>query len=116
MDKKIEKLLAVPDMPEGEQGKWLVDNKIIGFGAFAMGDDAARACLADLAFRLRDEVIKTSDDSLSSGFVSIYVKCADRISNATDCFMWFMFNAQPIHWIIAALIAKELAKENNGKV
>ena len=70
--------------------------------------------LADLAFRLRDGVeYSTWTDALAT--VSIYVQ--DKAvqawtpeKEALDMFDW-KYNSKPIHWIIAALIAKQL-KEN----
>ena len=107
MKTKIDELLAVLDMPEEEQHRWLLDNlEEPTLSYFALGNS-----LADLAFWLRDEANKLSDDAWSEGLVQVYTKCADKIVDAADCLSWFVNNAQPIHFIIAALIAKALEGE-----
>jgi hypothetical protein len=101
-DEKIKELLKILDLPEEEQAKWL-RNK------FCKG----RYCIysaAQYAFRLRDEIRKLDDDVLVASLALIYTKCSDVVDDTNDCLLWFIWNAQPIHWIIAALIAKELAK------
>lgn len=103
MSKGIDELLAVLDMPENEQNKYCWHNL----------PRKSWESLADLAFRLRDEM--WIEDAFGDALVLIYKKCSDVVANVTDCFAWFVLNAQPIHWIIAALITKQLAKENNGK-
>ena len=101
MKPEIKKLLAVLDMPDSQQRLWLFTH--IG------KDTSDDRDLSDLAFRLRDEVC--GRDSFMTGMAQVYNKCSDVFDDAVDCFLWFIVNAQPIHWIIASLIAKELEKK-----
>lgn len=109
---KIDELLKVPNMPRQEQWDWL--NK-------KFDDDTFHLCLgtpicitgeqelADLAFRLRDKVRREKCHYDHAVYVVYnYCKLLRRFENV---FYWMSYHAQPIHWIIAALIAKELAKE-----
>jgi len=113
---KIDELLTVLDMPEE---KWL--RAIATFAYHSRKDSEILAdfhreykcgymetSLADLAFRLRDEVIQTlGKDYWRDAWEEIWIK----IKGLTrENYMWGFYKAQPIHWIIAALIAKELAK------
>jgi len=101
---KIDELLAVLDMPEDEQIIWCAKNA---------GYDLLDSTLADLAFRLRDEVKK---QGLNLQYYNaaqwVMYKATGSHNHGDYKDKWFSYNAQPIHWIIAALIAKELAKEN----
>lgn len=128
-DEKIKELLSVLDMPEEEQWKWLNDN--------FPDDDALHFCsgtpvclvgeqeLAFLAFRLRDEVWDT--EGWTKAKEIIWLHCRKEAAKAKELFEsvddgdeplwrringWFVNVAKPIHFIIAALIAKELG---NGK-
>lgn len=70
---------------------------------------SCRISLADLAFRLRDEV-KGSEGM--NAWVKATKKVFEHInpkanSNYYLTASYFVDNAKPIHWIIAALIAKE---------
>lgn len=97
---KVDELLAVLDMPTvGNQIGWCLKN------AGMKGTES----LADLAFRLRDEVRYLGNKKDKYFFEARAIVC--RKSSATVAGIWFSRDAQPIHWIIAALIAKELAKE-----
>jgi len=98
---KIDEILKVLDMKsEKEQEDWLWDRKLIH-------EDES---LASLAFRLRDEA-EPHEFDLGLYEVYLYLKIADVAFG-----FWARAYCKPIHWIIAALIAKELAKENaNGQ-
>ena len=87
-------LLKVLDMSEKEQRKWLLVNYF----------HQRMPCVsnADLAFRLRDEV-KTEDFHNAIYEVMLKVEGNDNWATA----FWGGCLAKPIHWIIAALIAKE---------
>ncbi len=115
MTPKIKELLVVLDMPVEEQWAWITEGKkVIEFfpdDEIFIGDP--QKYLADLAFRLRDEVKafvghKFWDEGkcLVANYVANDVEGGGLAYN-----QWFIDNSQPIHWIIAALIAKELAKE-----
>lgn len=110
--KEIDELLKVLDMSEADQWNWLVKNNI---GGLAVGEVAH---LADLAFRLRDEIEKSSGTLWWSGAISkvyIYVT-ANNQTGHKGIMIWFAIKAQPIHWIIAALIAERLAEgKEDGK-
>ena len=103
MTEKIKELLSVLDLPEYEQITWLASEgvaKLMG----EVGKMVLVVSLADLAFRLRDE-IKEPEDFLSALYtVTQYLKV-----KYTETF-WGLFYAKPIDWIITALIAKELCK------
>lgn len=64
--------------------------------------------LATLAFRLRDEAVKKDSYIWTEACVNVFRKvCSDWDERSFD--VWWQDNSRPIHWIIAALIAKELA-------
>lgn len=90
MSKKIEELRAVLDMPENEQIDYL----------FLYGRNLDES-LADLAFRLRDEVVVNQGDV--AWHKAVVIVC-EYMGQGTA---WFKNYGQPIYWIIAALIAKE---------
>lgn len=106
---KIDELLAVLGMTEGEQWK-----KLRPF-TDASGDDYERGLyseclrkrvLADLAFRLRDETVKAKiTESYADALYMIKRKQKWHLFNV------FLLNSPPIVYIVAVLIAKELAKE-----
>ncbi|KKK88939.1 hypothetical protein LCGC14_2738100 [marine sediment metagenome] len=100
-------LLKVLDMSEKEQRKWL----LVHYFKQRMPHEST----ADLAFRLRDEVIAEDDKSEidcswceASYEVYLYVIGEENEMEAKEGLdTWFSMRAKPIHWIIAALIAKE---------
>jgi len=127
MDKK-EELLKVLDMLEDEQLMWLkkhreeygIDNHPSSYPLKGF-PRAARFFLADLAFRLRDEAVKKD----LVGYPTGYMECQrvvwihvinpaqyDDIPSGKGSGGWWMYCAKPIHWIIAALIAKEQLNKN----
>ena len=95
--KKIDELLAVLDMPEEKQQMWLIYKQRI----------EPTESLADLAFKLRDEVIKKYKGQFNP--IDSWVRGIIKVCSKFD---WFLYDwnilAQPIHWIIAALVAKEI--------
>lgn len=107
---KKDELLKVLDMPEAERWEWLVKNNI---GGLAVGEVAHEA---DLAFRLRDEfksVLQHADWEI--GRFHVFAHCNNKTYSWTEerCELvdsWFMEWSKPIHWIIAALIAKGKGK------
>ena len=101
-----EELLAVLDMSKEEQRLWCVANT----------EPGSWAHLADLAFRLRDEVIKnnkTPAGQLYKATECVYVYLAENniLTPRIHSNPWWKYHAKPIHWIIAALIAKEKEDE-----
>ena len=118
-------LLKVLDMSEEEQLQWLIDKNITD-GSLAISQVTneivphwIRIELADLAFRLRDEVAKVKDLSdifnptkLTIAYFDAFMDICDYYKypwseNKGDVYTWIMYCAKPIHWIIAALIAKD---------
>lgn len=106
VEKCVEKLLKTLDMPEKEQWKWL-DKKFPGDLHGCSKDyicEEGRKDLADLAFRLRDEGRDVSETYTAMLDVQNYVQ-KDCV-RAMD-YRWWALHTKPIHWIIAALIAKQ---------
>lgn len=118
MTPKIKELKAVLDMPEEGQKIWLVAKKIMKSSEGEKGEVVLEESLADLAFRLRDEVkLLTTKGGYSLWYkakiaIYNYEFYQDRTQRGTDAF--WEYDAKKIHFIIRALIAKELAKEKNG--
>lgn len=113
MADKIKELLAVLDMPEEEQWgswRWLFDHNYLPM-RICYGDiEKIRMARADLAFRLRDKT-----DRFNEGLEEVFEHIMGY-STYKDMYYWMCnlideCECKPIHWIIAALIAKELAKE-----
>lgn len=122
---KIDKLLKVLDMPENKQLVFvnnLWQNRQIS-QEYDLSPDIHgklkmtfqnRVMLADLAFRLRDEV---KDHKRARHLVYRHLIKLGKIPKlmCNCCYQpwwdWWVDSSQSIHWIIAALIAKELAKE-----
>ena len=110
-------LLKILDMSEDEQWEWCVKNvkeKTIG------------ESLADLAFRLRDKAVSKYYNNWCKAKEIVwlhkntdaqrYVDIVDGLDGADDRIIgrraiFFSNQAKPIHWIIAALIAKEKAND-----
>ena len=118
MKAKIKELLAVPDLTEEEQ--WAFLRKYVD-PVYEMGSYCPthrKMYLADLAFRLRDEA--NDDVALLEGQRWVYLAHHyksehwddfKKTTSFAESQCWFGYKeAQPIHWIIAALIAKKLAK------
>ncbi len=94
-----QELLKVLDLPEWEQRKW--------FWIHTITDSIySKKDLANLAFRLRDEA---EEFELICGIEKVFQYCCspEEYDFAEDAYKWFATEAKPIHWIIAALIAKE---------
>ena len=103
MTDRTKKLLAVLDIPEKEQRKWLLLN--------VFHERMPRESNADLAFRLRDE---TDPVLFWNGMVQVMNKVATTGQIYTDIGVvsnegWWWQHSKPIHWVIAALIAEEIS-------
>lgn len=95
---KAEELLKVLDLPEDEQTQWMYELQKSGkYGNY----DWRFHFFADLAFRLRDETIE-KDLDWDDAMILVWEKLERPMKYQTFC----KYYAQPIHWIIAALIAK----------
>ena len=117
-------LLAVLDMTDIEQWDWVCRRNLVPACDWSGGryHKNVRDCiLADLAFRLRDEVSGPRSifdcTNLSLAFQGAWEQIAEHYQfewreekDHLDC--WIIYQAQPIHWIIAALIAKGMADGN----
>ena len=125
---KTQDLLAMLDMCGGEQQIWW---------EIKQGEQghSCKNCLEWSAFRLRDEAVKRPfeygkdfetvavaiqnyilypppNPQLGKSFEDyLYTVRASSMWVSTS--NWWMRLAKPIHWIIAALIAKEMEAENN---
>jgi len=124
MNDKIKELLAVLDLPEIKldenraihqpQYEWLYEHRH-DFEAYldvphpdcTFGGDKTKMFLADLAFRLRDEVIE-QDLNWDDALVLVWEQLGRSMKYQTFC----KYYTKPIHWIITALIAKELSKRD----
>lgn len=118
MSDKIKEFLAVLDMPESKQAEWLCKAELIEPGAHACIIDSRteeekhawiQAIFADLAFRLRDEVLSSENGTIKwvAGMFDVYMKMTgSKLLN----WKWGYVKAEPIHWIIAALIARQERK------
>ena len=110
-------LLKVLDMSEEQQQIWLIKKEVMVGAVLQCKGGGELPCpsesLADLAFRLRDEVI-SNDLKNETGWwceesyeVFLYVIGEENEQDEVGLDTWFAMYAKPIHWIIAALIAKE---------
>lgn len=114
MTERIKELLAVLGVSEDEQWGFLCSQKRIQeicgnqLDVFCQ-KKYKRRVLADLAFRLRDETVYLRKIEI------VFEHCEGKIRNhrnpSQKYFIWWIEQAKPIHWIIAALIAKELSRD-----
>jgi hypothetical protein len=109
MSDKIKELLSILDLTGDEQETWVYKN-ILKYEAGGLGHNYKGFpihTLADLAFRMRDETVKSY---WGSARVRVFraIKDVAHFGAAKYLEQWWDRYAQPIHWIIAALIAKEM--------
>jgi len=109
MTPEIQDPLTMLDMTEEEQIAFLNRN------LYEYGHNDIGISLADLAFRLRDEVVLSN--KCQWAWPKVYnaahhfkLEVYEIDAPTTSMWIWFATQAEPIHWIIAALIAKQLAK------
>jgi len=123
---QIKEVLAVLDMPEKKQCRWICDyfneqwkedlwwreygarRGILLHNAYP----GRKTILADLAFKMRDK-IKRDESAIKfySAFRKVAKKVQGRFLNNDDRLLLFIiYNAQPIHWIVASIIAGILAE------
>jgi len=108
---KVDKLLAVLDLPEEEQIAYLIEDAIIDCQDDLAYEPTPTESLADFSFRLRNEISKNDINFLwKEGCESVYEYCYKESDEYSSFDAWWLYISQPIHWIIAALIAKEFAK------
>lgn len=104
-------LLKVLDMTEEEQITWLAGEGVVKLTG-KVGQMIPVESLADLAFRLRDEARADlrGEIDFRKGMAKVYYTVHKLPENSVAVFsiyIWFVEEAKPIHWIVAALIAKE---------
>ena len=116
MNPKIDNLLAVLDMTEDERWSFLCSHQGIQEMCNNQLDvncqkKYKRMVLADLAFLLRDKVL-----ALESGTTKWVMAMFDVYMKMTGSkllnWKWGYVVADPIHWVVAALIV--LAKEEKN--
>ena len=117
-----QELLAVLDMDEDFQWNFLIARQDIQEMCQNQLDawcesKYKRRVLADLAFQLRDEIGNgMMFDDLNRQF-EVYKKVLGKraenpqIPQQDHFAVWWILHSKPIHWIIAALIAKEKAND-----
>ncbi len=124
---KVKELLAILDMDADHQF-WAVQKYLSPENAEMY--DTGAISLADLAFRSRDEVkeytalLKETQLHKALLLVSSFLSCKEEgrefdftrlITYREIDWAWWAVCAEPIHWIIAALIAKEQNGELKSK-
>ena len=102
----MSELLKVLDMGEREQVVYLQEQKLLSQYDDRISAKYLRGCLADLAFRLRDEAMKTKETK-KRFHDALYEMQVEQGETEWATAWWGYAIAKPIHWIIAALIAKE---------
>lgn len=107
----IAKVLA---MPECEHLKWVHGEGLISdndYNYYLEGGIPSQMILADLAFRLRDEADKKYKNGIETmhpmymPMNHIWGLLEYETTYGFESF--WLYQAQPIHWILAALKAKE---------
>lgn len=118
-------LFSVLDLPEVSQKIWLVAKGILKSSKGSKGEVVLEESLAELAFRLRDdlhyaigllawdkacwEVWKHERKKHQSNIFERKHLSIDQ--REKYCYNWMSFWAKPIHHIVTALYAKILAQE-----
>ncbi len=111
---KTEELLKVLDMPEEEQWEWVTSHQTeYDYQLLIpslLTNEFRQALLADLAFRLRNSV---EDHKRSRHIIYRHLVKSGKVAKLCCgcCYEpwwdWWINTSKPIHWIIAALIAKK---------
>ncbi len=99
-NEQIRKALA---MSEAQFYEWLCCNNEpykLGIPPFPLNTEEIKKSLADLAFRLRDEAIEDKGDM---AWHKATLKICGYMRESS---IWFKNYGQPIHWILAAMLAK----------
>ena len=106
----IPKILA---MSEEEQQIWLIKNEVMVGAVLQCKGGGELPCpsesLADLAFRLRDEAVEKDCMAYKNALEEVrkawLITAGSNGTYYLDRFV--MYDAKPIHWVIAALIARD---------
>lgn len=113
-------LLSILDMPEVQQRRCLETDGILEKETAETVGTCLIPSFADIAFRIRDEVIKAGCDWLEAVCAVIqYCEGEKRCeacgqNHKTKKYFNWSDDAQPIHWIIAALIAEVIRKKEEN--
>ena len=101
-----DQILKLHTLPEAEQVEWLVNRNYLSVRGSTGGenDETIYESLADCAFRLRDEF----DDLWRFGVITHELLVLIGAKKP-------VFQAKPIHWIQAALLAKEATHDKEGE-
>jgi hypothetical protein len=106
-----DQILKLHTLPEAEQVEWLVNRNYLSVRGSTGGenDETIYESLAELAFRLRDEV---GIMAMYRAIKAIRKKEGEVIKKheTWKAAVW-MCAEDPIHWIEAALLAQEERKE-----
>ena len=100
-------ILNLHTLSEDEQIAWLIANKVVQpRRPECPYEPRCGESLPEIAFRLRDEV------SQVKYFHRVYSVAVDE-TEPPDMHVriWALYEAKPIHWIMAALLAKESESE-----
>jgi hypothetical protein len=101
-------VLEILDMTEEEQAHWIVEwLEYNGQKGDLERYNRCELSLADLAFRMRNEAVRNYKKEWDRAIVTIQIKYATSNNYGS----WWQNMSQPIHWIVAALKAKEIAKK-----
>lgn len=130
-DEKIAEVLAVLDLPEEEQRQWLYNYFVKKYyktsdwpewygycDVLAHVPSRRRAILADLAFKMRDEVkhLFIRRNLWWAGLERVYLYIEKIDFDGFEFRKWFIEDAQPIHWILATIIARILSEGQNERL
>lgn len=128
MNERIEEILKWLEKSQEQQWQWLCQHQVISCGRHRDGKNNKqyqRLFLADLAFRLRDEIHLSLTDFNVIYDTEIKKKRVKPLPRFVDgefvdghgdyapIWSWLIQTAKPIHWIAAAL-AKEKEDEDTG--
>ena len=105
MNKEIEQLLKVLKLDEADQDRWCEEH----ISAYRNTDKS----LADLAFQMRDEIIKGNLTYWQRAMDIVFLEVSEdfwkeehEYTRWTAVLYWFSHVAKPIHFVIAVLIAE----------
>ena len=126
---EINKLLSILDGSEENQTMYLAATGIINFAKGDKGEAYLIEPLIKTAFRLRNELhyvigAMAWDKACWEVWKHVMIQQDSNVFERKHlsldvrekyCYSWMSFWAKPIHWIIAALMAKEMAREDKDE-
>lgn len=115
MWKIADRFLNNLEMPEEVQITWLTDINVMHITRDASGKNERLESLAELAFRLRDDMVKGNLSKWQKAMDIVFLKVSEEhwkeeheFARWPAVMFWLSHVAKPIHWIIIALIVKEV--------